>query len=98
MCANDTKNDNDDHDDTQKKKQQAVESKKDEQLALDINGTGRCFVFVLQLLVFVLHHLMPSQPLISTEGYRRRDLGVNRLNRDKGKKARAEGIGIRTQK
>ena len=94
MCANDTKND--DHDDKQKK---AVESKKkNEQLALDINGTGRCFVFVLQLLVFVLHHLMPSQPLISTEGYRRRDLGVNRQNRDIGKGARAEGIGIRTQK
>ena len=75
-----------------------VESKKNEQLALDINGTGRCFVFVLQLLVFVLHHLMPSQPLIRTEGYRRRDLGVNRQNRDIGKGARVEGIGIRTQK
>ena len=55
---------------------------------MDINGTGRCFVFVLQLLVFVLHHLMPRQPLIRTEGYKTRDIRLKQAEwgyRDRGK-------------
>ena len=61
---------------------------------MDINGTGCCFVFVLQLLVFVLRHLMPRQPLIRTEGYRTRDIRLKQADRDRDR-GKGRGYGVK---